>query len=469
MTAAEYSERAAELAGQVLQVSRNALMLRLRFLDAALIRFVPAAVVDLREIATDGHYLFYNAQYILLRYKKVKDDIMRDYLHVCLHCVFRHLFVGKNIKRDVWDLASDIAVEALIEKLAPRGGNSPETARQKELIDRLYGEITPLSAEKLYRHWLDENLPPQDYARIRRDFYADDHSGWYEENNGVSENITGKSACEETDDGNGEAEPDKQKGENGDELTLSRDDTEQKWKEIGERVQLELETMNDRWGQSVGDMVQQLRAVNRERYNYIDFLRRFSVLGENIEVNDEEFDYVYYTYGLSLYQNLPLVEPLEYKETKRVREFVIALDTSQSVEGATVQAFVQKTYNILKQSESFFTRVNIHILQCGASVLQDAKIENDDDFDNYIKDLRLYGFGGTDFRPAFEYVNKLIDEHELTNFRGMIYFTDGFGSFPTAKPDYDAAFVFIDNGVEIPDIPVWAIKVVLPETDIELL
>ena len=33
------------------------------------------------------------------------------------------------------------------------------------------------------------------------------------------------------------------------------------------------------------------------------------------------------------YGNLPLIEPLEYRETKKVREFVIAIDTSASCRG----------------------------------------------------------------------------------------------------------------------------------------
>ncbi len=36
---------------------------------------------------------------------------------------------------------------------------------------------------------------------------------------------------------------------------------------------------------------------------------------------------------MELYGNMPLVEPLEYKETDRVRDFVIAIDTSESVRG----------------------------------------------------------------------------------------------------------------------------------------
>ena len=74
-------------------------------------------------------------------------------------------------------------------------------------------------------------------------------------------------------------------------------------------------------------------------------------------MNDEEFDYVYYTYGLRLYENMPLIEPLEYKEVKRIREFVIAVDTSGSTSGDLVQKFLQKTYNILKTSESYFSRM----------------------------------------------------------------------------------------------------------------
>ena len=55
---------------------------------------------------------------------------------------------------------------------------------------------------------------------------------------------------------------------------------------------------------------------------------------------------------------------------------------------------------------------------------------------------------------------------EFTNLKGMIYFTDGRGIFPEKKPDYDAAFVFLDDGYDPPDVPVWAIKLVLQSEEI---
>ena len=65
-----------------------------------------------------------------------------------------------------------------------------------------------------------------------------------------------------------------------------------------------------------------------------------------MKINDDEFDYSFYTYGLQLYEKMPLIEPLEYKEIKAIKEFVIAIDTSGSTSGELVQTFLQKTYII---------------------------------------------------------------------------------------------------------------------------
>ena len=169
---------------------------------------------------------------------------------------------------------------------------------------------------------------------------------------------------------------------------------------------------------------------------------------------------------MNLYGNMPLVEPLEYKELRRVKELVIAIDTSGSVSGALVQRFVTKTYNILRQQENFFTKINLHIIQCDAAIQEDAVITSQRDFDEYLKTMKLHGFGGTDFRPVFTYVDQLIHQGAFTNLKGLVYFTDGRGIFPERPPRYDAAFVFLDDGgEEPPEVPVWAIRLTLEEGD----
>lgn len=155
-----------------------------------------------------------------------------------------------------------------------------------------------------------------------------------------------------------------------------------------------------------------------------------------------------------------------YKEVKRIREFVIAIDTSGSVSGELVQTFVTKTYNILKQQESFFSKVNIHIIQCDAEIQEDVKITSWEEFDQYLQTMKLHGFGGTDFRPVFSYVDELIQKKVFINLKGLIYFTDGCGEFPPKQPGYHTAFVFVDDDYNNYEVPVWAIKLILQSNEI---
>ena len=79
-----------------------------------------------------------------------------------------------------------------------------------------------------------------------------------------------------------------------------------------------------------------------------------------------------------------------------------------SCSGELVKKFLEETYGVLAQSESFFKKVNIHILQCDDKVRQDVKIESEEDLRNYMDHMELHGMGGTDFRPAFLHVDQMI-------------------------------------------------------------
>ena len=76
------------------------------------------------------------------------------------------------------------------------------------------------------------------------------------------------------------------------------------------------------------------------------------------------------------------------------------------------------------------------------------------------------GLGGTDFRPVFRLVDELTESGEFSDLRGLIYFTDGYGIFPGYKPAYQTAFVFLDDEYGNPDVPPWAIKLVLQDDEI---
>ena len=202
---------------------------------------------------------------------------------------------------------------------------------------------------------------------------------------------------------------------------------------------------------------------NRGKHDYREFLRKFSVFREEMKADPDTFDYGFYSYGLSLYGNLPLIEPLETREVKKVEEFAVVLDTSMSCSGGLIRKFLEETYQVLAESESYFRKVNVHVIQCDEKVHEDVKITSEEELREYMEHFRLYGEGGTDFRPAFEYVEELIRKKEFLNLKGLIYFTDGYGIYPEKMPPYRTAFVFAEEDYRDADVPAWAIRLILRE------
>lgn len=457
----EQQEKLNRLAEEILRLSRNTLLVNLRFLDAALSRF-KLFPTDKTDFATDGERLLYDSHHVLKRCKNQKEASVHDYLHAVLHCVFRHMYVHTLVDQACWNLACDVAVEYTIHGLGLRSAKINREILQEEVFSRLEKKGLTMTAEKLYRYFLDEKITSQKLAELRGIFLADSHDIWY---------MSDEEKKETFGFGGGDGNSGGENGGNGENsghmsVTAYVSVAEQDWKDIAESMQMEMETFARLQGDQAGGLIQNLKEVNRERYDYTAFLKKFAVMGEAMKINDDEFDYIFYTYGLKLYKKVPLVEPLEYKDVKRIKEFVIAIDTSGSTSGELVQKFIRKTYNILLSAESFFSKINLHIIQCDAAIQEDAVIHSQEEFDTYLKQMKIRGLGGTDFRPVFSYVDALIEKHEFVNLKGLIYFTDGYGTFPAVKPAYDTAFVFVEDGYNNPDVPPWAIKLVLQKDEI---
>jgi hypothetical protein len=478
--------RAAELARDALILARDTLMLNLRFMEAALTKLELIADETVADYMTDGLLLIFRPAHVIDSWRQSSESLARDILHIVLHCLFRHPF-AENVKFDAWDFACDVAVEGVIASLNLPAVYSPRAARQSELLAYYSAAVEPLTADRLYRVLTVEG----DWQNSRWMFYADDHAGWYDiEPFGGKSNLSasggeerigspGSAPGDAPEAGNGGDVSGGGFGDEGDSYGIpaagcwcaindaeAREEAARQWSEIAESARVRMETSPNLWGTGDGHLIQTIVELTRERFDYAGFLSRFCSWGEALEVSDEEFDYILYTYGLSNYGDMPIIEPLEYCEAKRVREFVIAIDTSESVAGDLVRTFVVKSFNILKQRENFFTRINIHMLQSSTDVLDDQKITSAEELDGYFSSMTLHGFGGTDFRPVFKHVDDLIAAGEFENLKGLIYFTDGYGDFPVSAPSYEVAFVFCTES-EPPAVPVWATRIILPPGDIE--
>lgn len=200
-----------------------------------------------------------------------------------------------------------------------------------------------------------------------------------------------------------------------------------------------------------------------ERGDYREILRGISSWREDARISQEEFQYSWYTYGLQLYGNLPLIEPLEYSEERKIADLVIVIDTSGSCEKELVRVFLEETRGILEQEKLFFRRFCLHIIQCDNQVQRDDCIHSKEELEKYLEEFTIRGGGGTDFRPAFQRIEELQRAGELLQLQGMLYFTDGCGRYPEKEPGYQVWFVMIKGHYDAIDMPGWIHRLVLEE------
>lgn len=509
-----------DLARRVVDLARGLIVAENPFLASsfALLDLVPAHMDA--AFSTDGRAVSFDVNQALAAFTATREAPTHDLMHVLVHCLMLHPFVGATVDRAAWDLAADIVAEALAaEVIGPRDndrGRHIEAAL--DLIESTLG--ARITTERLY-HALRRGAFQNARADWQRLFLVDDHASWYpalsqspaqpgaaekdagNASDGASQGSapTGPQAGGSTQAADGDAsqgaEPAETQSPDADgasgrtpqpagsdyrdgmsdgadgpdaDARASRPDrrkAEEAWRREAKSIRVNLQTLSRKRGSKLGRFVGELEVSTHEQVDYRDFLRQFAVQSEEMRLSDDEFDYVFYTYGLSLYGDMPLIEPLEYRDEKRIRDFVIVIDTSSSVTQDVVQQFVNTTFDVLTSESSFFQKVNVHIIQADQRVQSDAKITSLAELDRWRRNIKLFGFGGTDFRPAFTYVSDLLAAGEFDDLSGLIYFTDGWGIYPDRMPPYKTTFVFYDEDHRPELVPAWAMQITLHPGEFE--
>lgn len=427
---------------KILRLLQEEAMSRFPFFPEAFGRLKPVPGRSMTHpLGTDGIHLFYEPSMLRDRFLRSSGDLRRMYLHLHLHCLCLHVIRQPGVKEKIWDMACDLWAARLCAFLVKEPDDTEflktleDLTRESPAMQHTASSPKPVLTLRDLAI-LTENSPALQH--LASDCVLDTHQFWSAPPFSPSPAALSAAVPASSD---------------------AMDKLNALLENWGDRKQL-LEKTGSLGSKGSGGGSAQEEAVlkRKDSVDYHQFLQRFAVHREEAILDADSFDYIPYYYGLSHYGNLPLLEPLEYQEVNRLDEFAIAIDTSGSCSGRIVRRFLEETWNILRQKENFFSRIRLHLFQCD-SMIQDYRIFTSmEEWEDSLPDLKIQGHGNTDFRPVFECLHRQIAKGEIKNLRGLLYFTDGDGIFPEKPPDYDTAFVFLNDSTEKHRIPPWAIR-----------
>ena len=121
--------------------------------------------------------------------------------------------------------------------------------------------------------------------------------------------------------------------------------------------------------------------------------------------------------------------------TKEFLNVVVALDTSGSISHNELTSFASEAHAII----SSFATVRMILIDCDAKVQYVSYIEAGQSIDGTMlpwEGRAFIGRGGTSFIPVFEWIEENNEDPDL-----MLYFTDGYGSYPTYEPSYPVIWI----------------------------
>lgn len=438
----EYREELRSIGERILSETRTELYLAMHFLGPALGSLSPVMDLSTTTVGTDAAFIRFNPKCLMTKYIEHPYWLKRCYLHMLLHCLFRHMFAGKAYDDpELWNLCCDIAAESVIDSMDVPVIQRPVSEKRNAWYEELRTGAGVLSAQRLYRYLSEGERDYRKEAAMEAEFVMDDHSFW-----------------ERLDPPDAPAPKEQPEGAAAMPLIATKRLKEEEWKKLANKVRLEL-TLGREAGTKTGEFLRFLAYDGSQRTDFHEFLKRFAVTREESFIDPDSFDYGFYNYGMQMYGNMPLIEENEYREATKVEQLIIVLDTSASCQDFLVQEFLNETASMLLKGDHFFAKTKIHIIECDDKVQNDIEITELSQMEEYAKHFCLKGGFGTDFRPAFAYVEELRRNKKIEQPRGLMYFTDGKGIYPKKQPDYDTAFVFVkEEDPDTSNVPSWAMK-----------
>jgi len=387
-------------AREILDWSRRKLAMALpEFLPAIYLLPLKAAEKE-DHLWTDGESLCYHPETVVRDYLDKKDSVAAQIMHITAHGLLGHIAKRRGQQEALFDAVADTKAAAFVDQLPAH--LMPHRDKETQAHIRALEDLT-LEAAYLAPESREKAL---ELIRKSKPLVVDDHSAW--------EPPVGR-------EGKGIAA---------------------RWEAAARQVAANIAQSgrSRQYGDLAGELCEEYTAAKESGVSYTEFLRRFCSLRERQEVDPNSISNLWYQVGLSLTGDAPFIEPEELREDAPALDLAVALDTSGSCCGDIMKGFLEELLAILRDAGG--PRVELTLIQCDTEVQKVQTLTREDTTADILGGFRIYGCGGTDFCPVFDYIDQQHQDAEGKRFRGLLYLSDGCGEFPDQAPDYPVAFLF---------------------------
>ena len=163
---------------RILNQAKIELSLSMRYLSRALDKLSFQMDFNTRRIGTEGEKIHFHPEFVFQLYVESPQKLYRLYMHSLLHCLFRHMFKKEDKEEELWNLATDIHVEYVLDSMDIELLSRPAYPFRENYFQKLEKEVKSLSAERIYAYLLEQNLSYEEKERLELEFVKDDHSFW---------------------------------------------------------------------------------------------------------------------------------------------------------------------------------------------------------------------------------------------------------------------------------------------------
>ena len=439
-----------ELARKILLYSRR----RISHLSPALLEAIHALPEKPRgrpaPLSTDSRTLWFHPETVIRDFREDRDSVARQLLHVTCHCLLGHPDLRESFSQSLpFDCAADLKAAQFAEGLCGRSFavNSSRSHGHVDLDDSPH-------LHPLYEKLREDTCRADHYRQFAAAVRFDDHDLWNP--------FVPPASTDDSDAGDGSGKAAAAGGQGSGMGQRGAPD----WDRIRRSM------LSGIFGKLPGSCAGTLKAlfsVTRRGMSFAHFLRRFASPEERMLSDPDSIDPRWYHLGLEYYGDIPILEPCEISETPVPDDIVVALDVSGSCCGEICKRFLTELLGILRDISAGASRFHVLLLLCDSKIQKEIRLETADQVEELFADFSVTGFGGTDFRPVFDRVAQLRADGALPRIRGLLYLTDGYGSYPDAPTDYPTAFLIpSEDRNHFPRGTEWITRLYLNEHDFTL-